>query len=77
MRPLRLYSLNRFLVYHRAVSATVIRLHVMSLVLTYLMTKSLVIILLFLLFTPLAYSNHKSDLSFYEFGGVCFFFFFF
>ena len=33
MRPLRLYSLNKYLVYHGAVLATVIRLYIMSLLL--------------------------------------------
>ena len=75
MRTLRFYSLNNFPTYHRAILAIVIMLYITSLVLTYLITESLyllITLLQFLLFPPFAYSNHKSDLFFYEFGGFGF-----
>ena len=70
MRTLRIYSLTNFSIYHTAVLTIVVMLYIPSLVLIYLTTRSvhsLITFLQFLLLTPPASGNHKSDLFFYEF----------
>ena len=72
LRTLRISPPNNFPIYHIAVSAVVTMLYVTSLVLTYLVTRSLYLLTTSLQFShspPLASGNHKCDFFFCKF--VC------